>query len=165
MVRLFGPGCVAAREVVTTVLAEVALPGAIRSQRSALCRHPALLDACFQSVLISSGPEGDCRWSDAARGRAWKLRSYHSTRSALLPRPGHVIVASRRRCETDLDVFDQAGTVLTVEDYGWPQGFRTDARTEIRRAVTISGRQGELPEVPQIDAGSWLLLSASKLIR
>ena len=37
---------------VTTVLAEVALPGAIRSQQSAYLSHPALLDACFQSVIV-----------------------------------------------------------------------------------------------------------------
>ena len=33
-----------------TVLAEVALPGSIRSQQAAYGVHPALLDACFQSV-------------------------------------------------------------------------------------------------------------------
>jgi polyketide synthase 5 len=33
-----------------TVLAEVALPGQIRSQQSAYGVHPTLLDACFQSV-------------------------------------------------------------------------------------------------------------------
>ncbi len=33
-----------------SVLAEVALPGSIRSQQGAYGVHPALLDACFQSV-------------------------------------------------------------------------------------------------------------------
>ena len=33
-----------------TVLAEVELPGPIRAQQSAYGVHPALLDACFQSV-------------------------------------------------------------------------------------------------------------------
>ena len=37
---------------VSTVLAEVALPGAIRSQQSGYAIHPALLDACFQSVVV-----------------------------------------------------------------------------------------------------------------
>lgn len=33
-----------------TVLAEVSLPGSIRSQQGAYDIHPALLDACFQAV-------------------------------------------------------------------------------------------------------------------
>ena len=35
---------------VSTVLAEVGLPGAVRSQQTGYDVHPALLDACFQSV-------------------------------------------------------------------------------------------------------------------
>ncbi len=46
-----------ADETVGTVLAEVGLPGPIRSQQSAYGVHPALLDACFQSVAAhSDGP-------------------------------------------------------------------------------------------------------------
>ena len=37
---------------ITSVLAEVALPSAIRSQHTAYRSHPALLDACFQSVIV-----------------------------------------------------------------------------------------------------------------
>ena len=47
-----------ADETVSTVLAEVALPGSIRSQQSAYGVHPALLDACFQSVAGSSRHPG-----------------------------------------------------------------------------------------------------------
>ena len=57
-------------EATGTVLAEVALPGQIRSQQDAYGVHPALLDACFQSV--AAHPEvqaagrrraGCCRWA------------------------------------------------------------------------------------------------------
>ena len=51
-----------------TVLAEVALPRQIRSQQAAYGVHPALLDACFQSVEahpdVQALGEGVCcfRW-------------------------------------------------------------------------------------------------------
>ncbi|HEX3732853.1 MAG TPA: type I polyketide synthase, partial [Mycobacteriales bacterium] len=41
-----------AEATVDTVLAEVALPRSIRSQQDAYRAHPALLDACFQSVAV-----------------------------------------------------------------------------------------------------------------
>ena len=44
------PPCTPAEGATGTVLAEVALPGQIRSQQDAYGVHPALLDACFQSV-------------------------------------------------------------------------------------------------------------------
>lgn len=39
-----------AEDATATMLAEVALPGSIRSQQGLYAIHPALLDACFQSV-------------------------------------------------------------------------------------------------------------------
>ncbi|MFZ1174699.1 MAG: type I polyketide synthase, partial [Mycobacterium sp.] len=45
-----GLGAVHTGEGIGTVLAEVALPRQIRSQQGAYAVHPALLDACFQSV-------------------------------------------------------------------------------------------------------------------
>ena len=61
-----------AKRTAGTVLAEVALPGAIRSQQAAYGVHPALLDACFQSVeahpdVQAVGEDGAaaCRWVSA----------------------------------------------------------------------------------------------------
>ena len=58
-----------ADETVSTVLAEVAPPGSIRSQQAAYAVHPALLDACFQSVVAHPAIHGAgilagcrCRW-------------------------------------------------------------------------------------------------------
>ena len=45
-------------EAVSTVLAEVALPRSIRSQHDAYGVHPALLDACFQSVAVHPDVQG-----------------------------------------------------------------------------------------------------------
>ncbi len=41
------------------MLAEVALPGSIRSQQGAYGVHPALLDACFQAVGAHPDLHGD----------------------------------------------------------------------------------------------------------
>lgn len=63
-------------------------------------------------------------------------------------------------------MFDQAGTVLlTVEGLRLAAGISEHERANRvfdERLLTIEWERGELPEVPQIDAGSWLLLSASE---
>lgn len=155
-----------ARGAVTTVLAEVALPGAIRSQQSAYASHPALLDACFQSVLVHPEVQKATVGGLMLPVGVRRLRNYHSTRSAhyCLAR---VTSSSRAgECEADLDVFDQAGTVLlTVEGLRLAAGISEHERANRvfdERLLTIEWERGELPEVPQIDAGSWLLLSASE---
>lgn len=148
----------------TTVLAEVALPGAIRSQQSAYCSHPALLDACFQSVIVApevqQAGDGGLLLPVGVR----RLRNYHSTRNAqyCLAR----VTSSRPgECEADVDVLDQSGTVLlTVE------GLRLAGGTSERehahrllneRLLTIEWEPRELPEPVQSGQGSWLVLGAS----
>ena len=56
MVRLSPdwPRAHSADKTVGTLLAEVRLPGPIRSQQTAYGVHPAFLDACFQSVAAHS---------------------------------------------------------------------------------------------------------------
>ena len=51
------------------VLAEVALPGSIRSQQAAYGVHPALLDACFQSVCAHPDVAGGAATAAAAAAR------------------------------------------------------------------------------------------------
>lgn len=145
-----------ARGDVTTVLAEVALPGAIRSQQSAYASHPALLDACFQSVLVHPEVQKATVGGLMLPVGVRRLRNYHSTRSAhyCLAR---VTSSSRAgECEADLDVFDQAGTVLlTVEGLRLAAGISEHERANRvfdERLLTIEWERGELPEVPQIDA-------------
>lgn len=95
----------------TTVLAEVALPGAIRSQQSAYGAHPALLDACFQSVIVALQVQQAGAGGLLLPVGMRRLRNYHSTRNArcCLTR----VTSSRPgQCEADVDVLDQSGTVL-----------------------------------------------------
>ena len=101
----YGPafsGLVAAHTAdgdVTTVLAEVALPGLIRSQQAAYGSHPALLDACFQSVVVHPDVQnaaGGGR-SAVARGRAQTALLSADPQRALLPHPGDGIPGRRMR--------------------------------------------------------------------
>ncbi|MDM4138901.1 MULTISPECIES: type I polyketide synthase [Mycobacterium] len=148
---------------ITTVLAEVTLPGAIRSQQSAYAAHPALLDACFQSVVVS--PEVH----KAGAGLLLpvgvrRLRTYHSTRHAqyCLAR----VTSSRPgECEADLDVLDQSGTVLlTVEGLRLAGGASESEHAQRllnERLLTIDWEPREAPEATQTEPGSWVLLGAS----
>ena len=166
----YGPaftGLAAARTAegaVSTVLAEVSLPGSIRSQQDAYGVHPALLDACFQSLAVHP----DVR--DAAAGGLLlplgvrRLRAYSPTRNAhscyvRLTRADAAVV------EADLDVLDEHGTVLlTVCGLKVGTGMsETSNRDRVlgQRLLTIEWQQRTLPEADHTDPGKWLLVSAS----
>jgi polyketide synthase 5 len=72
--------------VVDTVLAEVTLPRSIRSQQDAYGVHPALLDACFQSVAVHPGVQSAGSGGLLLPLGVRRLRSYggHPQRSLLL---------------------------------------------------------------------------------
>ena len=77
-----------ADETVSTVLAEVGPPGSIRSQQAAYAAHPALLDACFQSLTAHPALDGAGGADGAGRGGPLlpigvrRLRAYGPTRNA-----------------------------------------------------------------------------------
>ncbi|WP_116672538.1 sulfolipid-1 biosynthesis phthioceranic/hydroxyphthioceranic acid synthase [Mycobacterium kubicae] len=151
---------------VSTVLAEVGLPPTIRSQQSAYATHPALLDACFQSVIVHPEVQKASRGGLLLPMGVRTLRNYHSLRNAhyCLTR----VKATRAgECEADLDVIDQSGTVLlTVAGLrlggGVSDGER-DHRTLNERLLTIEWEPRQLPQAAQIEPGSWLLLTAASL--
>ncbi|HWT49090.1 MAG TPA: type I polyketide synthase, partial [Mycobacterium sp.] len=148
---------------ITTVLAEVALPGAIRSQQSAYATHPALLDACFQSVIVHPEVQKASAGGLLLPVGVRRLRNYHSTHNAhyCLTR----VTSSRPgECQADLAVLDQSGTVLlTVEGLrlaGGASEHEQAHRLLNERLLTIEWEPGELPGVTPGEPGSWLLLSA-----
>ena len=147
-----------------TVLVEVALPGQIRSQQDAYAIHPALLDACFQSV--AAHPEVQALGEDvlALPLGIRRLRSYGATRSARYCYT-RVTKADTAGVEADLDVLDEHGAVLLAV-----QGLRLGTgasenghndRVLAKRLLTIEWRQRELPEVEHADAGTWLLINTA----
>ncbi len=147
-----------------TVLVEVALPGQIRSQQDAYGVHPALLDACFQSV--AAHPEVQALGEDvlALPLGIRRLRSYGAARSARYCYT-RVTKADTSGVEADLDVLDEHGAVLLAV-----QGLRLGTgasenghndRVLAKRLLTIEWRRQELPEVEHADAGTWLLISTT----
>jgi acyl transferase domain-containing protein/acyl carrier protein len=147
-----------------TVLAEIELTDPICSQQTAYSAHPALLDACFQSVAAHP------RISDVSNGGLLlplgvrRLRGYGPLQNAryCLSR---LTGADRAGAEADLDVFDENGTLLlTVRGLQLGSGVtERTARQRVlaERLLTIDWQQRELPAVEDADAGTWLLVITS----
>lgn len=149
-----------------TVLAEVVLPGSIRSQQAGYSVHPAVLDACFQSVAAhpSAGSAGDGGLL-LPLGVA-QLRVHGLARNAryCLTR---VTSADSAGVQADVDVLDEHGTVLlTVRGLQMGTGAAQSSECDRvlgERLLTIEWQQRELPEATHVDAGKWLLVSTSTI--
>ena len=147
-----------------TVLAAVALPGPLRSQQGGYGVHPALLDACFQSVVahpdVQSAAVGGMLLPLGVR----RLRAYGSARNAHYCY-SRVIKADADGIEADLEVLDEHGTVLlSVTGLQLGTGASETAQAERvlnDRLLTVEWQQRELPEADQVDAGTWLLINTS----
>ncbi|HUO39168.1 MAG TPA: type I polyketide synthase, partial [Mycobacterium sp.] len=150
---------------VGTVLAEVSVPGPLRSKQAGYGIHPALLDACFQSVAahaeIQGAPAGALMLPLGVR----RLRAYGPARNARYCYT-RVTSAGAERVEADIDVLDDYGTVLlTVQGLQLGTGAGGNAapdRVLNERLLTIEWQRRELPdEAAHADLGAWLLVSTS----
>ncbi|KAA8967765.1 sulfolipid-1 biosynthesis phthioceranic/hydroxyphthioceranic acid synthase [Mycobacterium sp.] len=146
-----------------TVLAEVGLPGHIRSQQSAYGIHPALLDACFQSVVVHPDVQSVASAGLLMPLGVGRLRLHHPTRDAryCLTR---VTRAEATGVEADLEVLDEHGTVLVaVAGLHLGTGSAQTNRDRVlnERLVSMEWQQRALPEVTHPHAGAWLLIGAS----
>ncbi|MGO9151588.1 sulfolipid-1 biosynthesis phthioceranic/hydroxyphthioceranic acid synthase [Mycobacterium sp.] len=146
---------------VSTVLAEVGLPGTIRTQHGSYGVHPALLDACFQSVAAHPAVQALGNGGLLLPLGVRRLRSYASTRNAryCLTR----VTACGTNVEADIEVIDGRGTVLLVAR-GLLMGTgasETADRDRLlnERLLTIEWQRCALPGVTAPDAGKWLLIS------
>ena len=138
---------------VGTVLAEVGLPGTIRTQHGSYGVHPALLDACFQSVAAHPAVQGLGNGGLLLPLGVRRLRSYASTRNAryCLTR----VTACGTNVEADIDVIDERGTVLLVVrglllGTGVSETADRD-RLLNERLLTIEWQQRALPEAAAPD--------------
>ena len=147
-----------------TVLAEVALPGQIRWQQAAYGVHPALLDACFQSVEAHPDVQALGEGVLALPLGIRRLRAYGPIRTAHYCYT-RVIKADIAGVEADLDLLDEHGTVVLAVE-GLRLGSEASEnghkdRVLAERLLTIEWGQRQLPELPHADAGSWLLISTT----
>jgi polyketide synthase 5 len=151
-------------ETVSTLLAEVALPRSIRSQHDAYGVHPALLDACFQSVAAHPDVQRAAGGGLLLPLGVSRLRAYASTRNARYCYT-RITKAQAGAVEVDLDLLDEHGTVLSAVS-GLTLGTGTSEAGERERLfgerlLTIEWQQRSLPQADETDPGSWLLVSTS----
>lgn len=151
-------------ELTDAVLAEVGLPGVIRPQQAGYVVHPALLDACFQSVAahplvqeVGGVAEGCLLLPLGVR----RLRSYGSTRNARHCRT--TVTTAGTNIEADIDILDERGSVLLVVrgllmSVGRSEDTHQD-RLLNERLLTIEWQRRELPQLNHGAPGAWLLIS------
>jgi polyketide synthase 5 len=147
-----------------TVLAEITLPSQIRSQHSVYGVHPALLDACFQSVGASPQIQRLGSGAPALPLGVRTLRSYGVLRNARYCYT-RVTSVDDTGFDADIDVLDGDGTVLLRVD-GLRCGTADSGETRNdrilrERLLNIDWQQRELPEGHHGEAGTWLLISTT----
>ncbi len=144
-----------------TVLAEVNLPGPLRSQVKAYGVHPVLLDACFQSVAAHPAVQGMADGGLLLPLGVRRLRSYGSARHARYCCT--TVTACGVGVEADLDVLDEHGAVvLAVRGLQLGTGASQAserARVLGERLLSIEWHERELPENSHAEPGAWLLIS------
>jgi polyketide synthase 5 len=144
-----------------TVLAEVAPNAPIRAEQAAYGVHPALLDACFQSVAAHPDVQAMGGEVVALPTGARRVRAYDSARNARYCHT-RVTTIDATGIEADVEVLDQHGTVLlVVQGLRFSTGASEQARRDrvlAERLLTIEWQQRQVPELPKADAGTWLLI-------
>nr|WP_083562268.1 type I polyketide synthase [Mycobacterium malmoense] len=148
----------------TTVLAEVGLPSVIRTQQSSYGVHPALLDACFQSVAAHPSVANASYGGLLLPLGVCELRVYgpvHTARYCY----SRVTAATGGAVDADLDILDKHGTVLLAVR-GLQMGTGASptserARVMAERLLAVEWQQRQLPEVATAETGAWLLISTS----
>jgi polyketide synthase 5 len=147
-----------------TVLAEVGLPSSIRSQQAAYGVHPALLDACFQSVAAHPAVQGVGNGGLLLPLGVRQLRVHGPARNARYCYAR--VTAMAAGAEADLDVLDEHGTiVLTARGLQMGTGV-SESSDRVRvlgeRLLTIEWQQQALPESDHTDARTWLLIRTAE---
>jgi acyl transferase domain-containing protein/NADPH:quinone reductase-like Zn-dependent oxidoreductase/NAD(P)-dependent dehydrogenase (short-subunit alcohol dehydrogenase family)/acyl carrier protein len=148
----------------STLVAEIGLPVPLRSQQGAYGVHPALLDACFQSVAalpaVRAAGDGGLLLPSGVR----RLRICGPTRNARYCY-ARATAHDRAGVEADLDVLDESGTVVLTA-----RGLRMVSRADesgerdrvlAERLLTIGWHRRALPAMGDNEGGNWLLVTTS----
>ena len=148
----------------STILAQIAPAGPIRTQTGLYGIHPALLDACFQAVAASPQVRSVGAGALALPLGARRLRAYGPGRGAQYC-VVRIISADASGVEADLDVTDHSGAVLLrIEGLRCGDeapGIPNRDRLLGQRLLTVEWQPAELPEPTSSYAGNWLLIDAT----
>ena len=152
----------AAEDAGETVLAEIGLPTEIRGQHSNYGVHPALLDACFQSVAAHPGVQNTGTGGLLLPLGVRRLRSYGLANKAryCLTR---IVSLGGSGVEADISLLDEHGAVLlAVDGLSMGTGGSEGDRVLNERLMAVEWRKQELPGLAKnFSAGTWLVVSAS----
>ncbi len=147
----------------STLLAEIGLPGSIRSQQGAFGVHPALLDACFQSVAAHPGARHIGNGGLLLPLGVRQLRVYGQTRDARYCYAR--VTASNTGLDADLDLIDAHGTVvLTARGLRMGTGASDSGNRDRllgESLLTIEWQPQALPAIAEDQTGKWLLVNTS----
>jgi acyl transferase domain-containing protein/acyl carrier protein len=147
-----------------TLLAEIAVPTAIRAKHAGFRIHPAVLDACFQSVgahvLLSGQREGGLLLPLGVQ----QLQRFGASRDASYCHVT-IIKSEPTSIEANLNVLDRDGEViLGVTGLRMGTGETKSAERErllSDRLVTVEWEERPAPSAASADAGVWLLISTA----
>jgi polyketide synthase 5 len=146
-----------------TVVAEIALPSVIRTQQSSYGVHPALLDACFQSVAAHPSVANTSLGGLLLPLGVRQLRGHGSLSTARYCYSR--VKATGGAVEADLDILDKHGNVLlTVHGLQMGTGVSpgaVQARVMAERLLAVEWQQRDLPEAGAPETGAWLLVTTS----
>lgn len=147
-----------------TLVGEVIAPAGIRAQQSGYTIHPAVLDACFQTVgahmLARGGPAGGLLLPLSVGS----LRRFGSGQGA---RYCHVTIvkADAAEIEANLEILDEHGeVVLAVEALRMGSGATKAGERErvlAERLLTVGWEQRQPPIATT--AGDWLMITTGEL--
>ena len=146
----------------STVVGEVVAPAGIRSELSGYCIHPAVLDACFQSVgahmLAESGQSGSLLLPLSVS----RLRQFGPGRDARYCY-ATITTSDPREIEADLAVLDSHGdTVLEISGLRMGSGSTKAAERErvlADRLLTVAWEPRQPPSADTAAAGDWLVIA------
>ncbi|HQC76312.1 MAG TPA: sulfolipid-1 biosynthesis phthioceranic/hydroxyphthioceranic acid synthase [Mycobacterium sp.] len=145
-----------------TVVAEIGLPSAIRNQGSAYGVHPALLDACFQSVAAHPGVQTSGTGGLLLPLGVRRLRAFGPANKAryCLTR---IVSLEGSGVEADIQMIDENGAVLlTVDGLSMGTGMSEGDRVLNERLLAVEWRKQVLPALTShINPGTWLLVNTS----
>ena len=147
----------------STMLAEIALPSDIRSQQAGYGIHPALLDACFQSVaavMVAAGRTDGGMLLPLGVTRLRRTGAGRDARYCLV----RVLSSDATTIEADLDITDADGEVV-LQAAGLRMGTRESKggerdRVLAERLLTVEWERHEPPTaITDPIPGAWQLIT------
>lgn len=154
-------------ETVRSVLAEVTLPRDVRAQQGSYIVHPALLDACFQSVIALPDVQEASKDAPPLPKGVRSLHAYESARATQYCYT-RVTKVVGNEVEADIDLLDETGSVLiAVRGFRFGTGSSDDEQRDQllnNRLLAIEWQQQRLPESVSGAPRRWLLVSTGESV-